>query len=344
VVLPVLTASFLAVARVCLVCAGGVWLGRIGVMNRDFRKSLGRVILLLLLPCMLISKLSINASLDSLCKWAAIPVVALLYAALGMGIGQALVRLLKPSKDLRRAVVAATAFGNSGYIPFTLVAAVAAAAPQFQSDPQAADRGIAFVSVYLMAFSPCLWGIAFPYLGGEHGERLRWRQLLSPPVLSVLAGITLGLVPPFRALLIEEGAPLRVFLDAANVLGAAAIPCGLLILGANLGDRRQTNTEIRRRDIATVCVGRYVLLPALGIPLVLGLFHLGVIPNDPMCLLVLLIEAGVPPATNLAVMCQIHNRNETAMSKLLVWSYIVEIPTLTLLVAVALFLVGKLCA
>jgi len=43
-------------------------------------------------------------------------------------------------------------------------------------------------------------------------------------------------------------------------------------------------------------------------------------------------------------MCQIHNRNETAMSKLLVWSYIVEIPTLTLLVAVALFLVGKLCA
>jgi len=342
-VLSVLTASFLAVARVCLVCAGGVWLGRIGVMNREFRKTLSRVILLLLLPCMLISKLSVNASLDTLLKWAAIPGVALVYAALGMGIGQVLVRVLRPPKDLRRTVVAATAFGNSGYIPFTLVAAVAVAVPQFQSDPQAADRGMAFVSVYLMAFSPCLWGIAFPYLGGNHGERMRWRQLLSPPVVSVLVGIALGLVPPFRALLIEEGAPLRVFLDAANVLGSAAIPCGLLVLGANLGDQRGTTSAIRRRDIATVCVGRCLLLPALGIPLVLALFRLGVIPDNPMCLFVLLIEAGVPPATNLAVMCQIHNRNEAAMSKLIVWSYIIAIPTLTLLVAAALFLVGNLC-
>jgi len=336
------TASFLAVLKIVLVCAAGTWLAWRGIMTAEFRSSLSRVILLLMLPCLLVSKLSVNVNLANLMRWGILPALALVFIVTGMLLGKLLVWACRPPEELRRVLTAATAFGNSGYVPYPLVMALAASAPLFANDPGAADRGIAYISVYLVCMSPCLWGIGFPYLAHKPLGHLKREQLLSPPVISVITAIVLGMTPPLRRLLIEADAPLRIIMDTAELIGMGAIPCALLILGANLATSGSREAQVPPRLILAVAVSRLVILPLVGCGLVMSLLKLGVIPRDPMCALVLMIQASVPPATNLIVMCQVHNRGEAAMSRILVWCYIACIPTLTVFVAIFLWLVSNI--
>jgi len=337
----IFTASFLAVLRIALVCAAGTLLARRGLMDAAFRRALSRLVVAFLLPCFLIAKLSVCTDVSSLLQWGTIPLVAFAYVAIGILIARLFVHLLRVPQELRRPAVAATAFGNSGYIPIPLVVTVAAMAPLFSADPGAADRGVAYVSVYLAGFSPCLWGIAYPYLAGERSAGPWYRRVLSPPVVSALCGIGLGGIPWFRTLAVVPGAPLRVLLDTAELVGHAAVPCGLLILGANLADReRRGKTEVGR-VLAAVCLGRFCVLPVAGCLITFGLLRFGALPDDPMCAFVLMLEAVVPPATNLIVMCQVHHRGEKEMASVLVGSYLVAVPALTLFVAFFLWVAGN---
>lgn len=338
---PIFNASFLAVMKIFLVAAAGAWLTRHGVMTRELRRGLSRIVLLVMLPCLLVSKLSASIDLANLVSWSVLPAAALLYTSVGMFLGEAAQRLSGTPPHLRRIVRAATAFGNSGYLPFPLVVSIAATVPMFRDDPGAADRGIAYISVYLVCYTPVLWGLCFPYLAHEPLGHLKWRQLLSPPVLSVAAGIVLGVVSPLRALFVAADAPFRVILDAAELAGAGVIPCALLILGANLADADAHKETLGLRAVAAVGVGRFLILPAVACGLVVLLRRWQLIPADPMFALVLLIEASTPAATNLIVMCQVHHRGEGAMSNLLFWNYMIAIPALTVLIAVFLGLVGN---
>ncbi len=340
--LDVFTVSLVSVLRVLLVCAAGGWLARRGLMTRDLRTCLGRVVVLLMLPCFLFVNVGARTTLDSLCEWGMLPAFGLIYAAAGLLVGHALVALMRPAEPLRRPMAVATAFGNSGYIPIPLVTSVAATAALFAGDPEAARRGVTFISLYLVGFSPCLWGIAYPYLAGAPTRKAARRHLLSPPILSVLAGILVGVVPWLRGLLIGPGAPLALLTDTADLVGQATIPCALLLLGANLTDPDTQEAHLRTRDVIGVACGKLAVMPLFGCLLTVVCWKRGLIPHDPMFGLVLMLEAAVPPATNLIVMCQAHGKGEAAMSRLLVWSYIAAVPGLTVLVALFLHVLGSL--
>lgn len=340
--LTVLSASFVAVLRIVLVCLAGTWLARRGILDRAFCRALSRLILHLMLPCLLISKLSQSASGSNLAQWAILPLSALLYVAIGFGVGAVLVRVLRPPDELKRIATAAVAFGNSGYIPYPLVTALAATAPLFAGDAGAGDRGVAYVSVYLLCMSPCLWGIGYPYLSHQPLRALRREHILSPPIISALIGLALGVVPPLRDLVVADGAPLRVLIDAAEVVADGVIPCALIVLGANLAEAPAGTGGLPIRTYLGVACGRLVVMPLIGCGFVLLLRRLGVLPPDPMFVLVLLVESAVPAATNLMVMSQVHGRSETAMAWVLVVNNVLAVFTLSLFGGLFLWLLPRL--
>lgn len=342
--LSIFAASFASVLKVLLVCGAGAWLARQGVLNRDCRHRLSRAILLVMLPGLLVAKLSSHASVANLVAWLAIPVSAPCYVVLGLAAGVLVCRLSRPPADTHRSVVAVTAFGNSGYVPISMVTVIAATAPVFAGDPAAADRGIAYVSVYLVVFSPCLWGIGYPLLSGAPLRSLRCSQVLSPPVLSAGVGIVIGACTPLRSLFVEPGGGLRVLVDAAELLGRGAIPCGLMVLGANLAEARGAAGRVPRRALVGVCLARFVVLPLIGCVGVLLLARAGWLVRDPMFAFVLLIESSVPPATNLVVMSQLHRRGEEEMAGLLFWTHIAAAAVLTFTVSLFLWIAGNLWA
>jgi predicted permease len=338
----VLSVSFTAVLRIVLICLAGTWLARRGVLDRAFCRALSRLILHLMLPCLLISKLSASASGANLARWALLPASALLYVGVGFAVGSLMVWIIRPPPAVRRLVTAATAFGNSGYIPYPLVTALAATAPILATDAGAGDRGVAYISVYLLCMSPCLWGIGYPYLAHQPLSSLRREHFLSPPIISALIGLALGLLPPLHALFVANGAPLRVFIDAAGVVGDGVIPCALIVLGANLADTPAKTAELPLRSYVGVACGRLFIMPLFGCLYVLALSRFGLLPADPMFALVLLIESAVPAATNLMVMCQVHERSESAMAWVLVVNNLLAIVTLSLFGALFLWLLPRL--
>lgn len=337
----IFSVSFFSVLQIFLVCLAGTWLAHRGVLNARFRGSLSQLIVGLLLPCLLLSKLSVNASAANLLRWIAMPLSALAFVGLGFLVGAIVLLVAQPPRELRRVVSAATVFGNSGYIPYPLVVAIAATAPMFRDDPNAAERGMAYVSLYLVCFSPCLWGMGFPFLAHRPLRSLRPRQLLSPPIVAAFAGIVIGLVPPLRALFVAEAAPLGILIETADLLGQAVIPCALLLLGANLAEAPR-RPVIPLRVLTGVVWGRLILMPLFGGVYAVTLFKLGLTPDDPMFLLVLMLESAVPPATNLIVMCQLHGKGVMAMSRILVVTYLVAVVTLTLAVAASLWVLTQL--
>ncbi|CBZ25258.1 conserved hypothetical protein [Leishmania mexicana MHOM/GT/2001/U1103] len=65
------------------------------------------------------------------------------------------------------------------------------------------------------------------------------KLMTSPPFLSVLLGIFIGIVPPVRRLF--EHWPLSMVMDAIRLLGEGSIPSSLLLLGANLAGSSSAN-------------------------------------------------------------------------------------------------------
>jgi len=347
----VFTASLAAVARILFAAGVGAWLARRGVLNAQARTVLSRIILFPLLPCLLFSKLSRAASIQNLASWVALPLSAAIYIAAGFAVGRLLTRTFLQDPDERRVFTAASAFGNSGYIPIPLAAALAATSPLFKADPGAAARGIAYISVYLVVMSPCLWGIGYPYLSGRPMRDLSIRQVLSPPVLAALAGILFGVVPGLRAAVAAADAPLQIIEAVAEMLGAGAIPCSLLVMGANIAGDPGPADESHGggpRDgyahIVLLTITRLVILPLIGVCVTTAAAALGLLPPDPMFMMVMLLESCVPPATNLIVMCQLHGRGERRMARAQFWTYVAAAPMLTVNAAVFLWIVRNCTA
>lgn len=336
----IFSVSFLAVFKLVIVILIGVWLGRSGILNKQAREALSKVIIKVMLPSLLIVSLSQNAGIDNLGKWSFLLIAAALFALFGFIIGCLLNRLFRVPTGLRRLVSVATSLGNASYLPMPLLATIAAGAPLFAHDPGAESRSIAYISVYLICHSPLLWLFGYPLLSGKSWREISWRMIANPPLFASGIGLLLAVVPPLNRLIVQPDAPLRVLLDAGQLMSAGVFPCALLILGANLAEKLPAGETVPWNAYAALVLGRLVLMPIIGYAFTLLAWRQGWIPDDPMFALVLMIEASVPPANNLMLMCQMHKRGEAAIARLLLCAYCLAVPSLTIAVTVFLKAVG----
>ncbi len=328
--------SFLAILKLVLVILIGVWLGRSGVLDKSARDALSKIIIRVMLPSLLIVSLSQNAGLDNLGKWSFLLIAAAVFAICGFAIGSIFGRLFRVPKNLRRLLSTSTSLGNASYLPMPLLAAIAVGAPLFANDPGAESRSIAYISVFLMCHSPLLWLFGYPALSGKSWREINWRMILNPPIIASCTGLLLAVVPFLNTLIVQPDAPLRILIDTGQLISHGVFPCALLILGANLAEKLPPGETVPWNAYVALVLGKLIILPAIGYGFTILAWRQGWIPNDPMFVLVLMVEAAVPPANNLMIMCQMHKNGEAAIARLLLCAYCLAIPSLTF--AVMIFL------
>ncbi|CAL4912376.1 unnamed protein product [Urochloa decumbens] len=124
------------------------------------------------------------------------------------------------------------------------------------------------------------------------------KELWSPPSIAALVGFTVGALDKMKSLVTGEGSPLRVIHDSTKLLGDAAIPCTVLILGGNL-TKGISKTVIKPIVVISIIVIRYAVLPACGIGVVTVASKLGFLPRSPLYRYVLLLQSTVPPAMSI---------------------------------------------
>lgn len=70
-----------------------------------------------------------------------------------------------------------------------------------------------------------------------------------------------------------------------------------------------------RRVLGTVGVVRLILMPMASMAIVGGLAALGLLPDDPICRLVLLVEGSMPTAQNLVLLMNLNTNTQPLASR-----------------------------
>ncbi|KAM0946810.1 putative membrane transport protein [Dioscorea sansibarensis] len=147
-------------------------------------------------------------------------------------------------------------------------------------------------------------------------------ELMTPPIVAVIAGFIVGVIPWIKSLLFGLNPPLRVLQDSLKLLGDGLLPCIILILGGNL-TRGLRKSGMKTSVIAAIIGMRYIVLPIAGIGVVRAVNGLGLLPSDTLFAYVLMVQYTVPPAMSIGTMAQLFNAGQEECSVIFLWSYLV---------------------
>ncbi|BBN02914.1 auxin efflux carrier family protein [Marchantia polymorpha subsp. ruderalis] len=158
------------------------------------------------------------------------------------------------------------------------------------------------------------------------------KRIFTPPTAAALAGLTVGLIPPLKALMLG---PLRAITDSADIIGQAMIPVMNLVLGASLVQGASTS-ELPMKTIMGIIIVRLCALPVIGMMMIKIAHDFGFLPEDPLFRFVLMVQYTMPTAMNVGTVAQLHGVGEKEVALILFWSYVTASVFITIWVLVYL--------
>lgn len=157
--------SVSAVSKIVLICAGGAYLQKAGILNKEMRKGVSEMFINLLLPCLLFTRILPTISVETLPKLAWLAAANLVYVSFGLIIGSLSVWVTRPgTASLRKILTATPAIGHANSIPFMLVGLIVSQDPVFDNDVNTAQG---YVGLYLIMHSITLWGVGMNVISKE---------------------------------------------------------------------------------------------------------------------------------------------------------------------------------
>lgn len=321
---------FYTVLQLIILIGLGFGLRKFGKWKDDFFRNISTFLVRIVLPIYLFVRIS-PGSIDDLKKAWIFPLAALVVVGFGLFFGFFMFKFRKMPLGERKAAVALSGFGNSGFIPLSVIEFFPLTLP-VAAEVFGITTPLLFVSAYLLVQSVLLWTLGnYMIIGRERG--LRFREIISPPFIGICIGWLFVLFVP-DAFFTDKSLPFAHFYTALQRLSDLVLPLALIVLGGMIGniDFQQIHVKKALKIVWGVAAVRFLLLPALffGIYFVL-LRHLRLTPPQ---LWVLFIESHVPPALNLSVMTS-HagvNREYTAFAMLFTYIlYLVLFPFFVIL-------------
>ena len=323
-----------SVATIILAAVPGFLLVKFKVLNSEALRLLGKIVVYAALPALLATKLADAISLDSIAELWIFPVSCVIFIFGGFAIAKFANLFLKEKSEFKGVLYTASTLGNAAYLPLPLIVAICAVFPVFMNQPDAATKGITFISAFIVAFSPLSWIFGYNTISAK-GHKIELKYFFPPPVIGILAGLAIGLTPFLKHLLCSPEGFLYPLFESWRIIAAATVPLAMIVLGGRFAIPPK-EASIPNKLTLTIVFIKLFLLPTLAIGYVFLLRYWGIINNDPMIALVLIIEAAVPPANNLILMASMHRVNEHATAKVLFICYTVSTITLTLFITLAM--------
>ena len=348
------TAAIRAISKLLSTCGLGAIASRKRILDKTAVSVMSKLVYNVFQPCLLfvnvcqtVAKSGGDAAISVL------PLAAALQIFVGFIVGKVVSYFMygqEPTDD-SKLLLTCTTFGNSGPLPFVFADALLRAHP----DPTLAPKAVAYISLYLLGWSPLFWVVATTILSkdsnGSAKEKMNalMGRVLSPPVVASLCGLFVGYTPCLRNLLIPANAIFNPVFEAMRTLGSAYLPAVLLVLAASLvppppgpnekvpekapavkGDK----TNFFKKAVA-VYASRFLLMPTLGFFLIkqarAKVPMLANVLSDPMLVFILLLETCMPSAQNSTVILSLNGDSAGAsqMARLLVAVYIAGIPAMS---------------
>ncbi|KAF9139176.1 hypothetical protein BGX30_008285 [Mortierella sp. GBA39] len=190
-----------AVSQVLVVVACGVILSRTGYLSQSAQKSISKVNLYFMTPCLLFTKIASTVNWTQFKAFWPIPVFYLLFTTLSWVVARVGSRLFGFSKDEEKFVIASIVFSNTNSLPMALLQSLAfsAAGDRLLRDADdtreaVAARGISYILFYAIFGNLVRWSYGFSLLvpkdkEEEEQEETEEYTALPPAAPSVLINV-----------------------------------------------------------------------------------------------------------------------------------------------------------
>lgn len=353
-----------AITKLISTCGIGAYAGKVGILDQSALSVLSKLIFNVFQPCLLfvnvastITRQCSGATNSNMASIFLLPFAAILQIFVGYIVGKVVSLFMykdNPSDEGAKQLLACTTFANSGPLPLVFTDGL------FHSHPDHSllGRSAAYISLYLLGWSPLFWIIGPAILKENNGsaenvDKVKARKellqrIFSPPVVGSMVGMMVGFTPILRNLIVSTHGMLNPIFEAMRTLGAAYLPAVLLVLSGSLSPpptaassspSSTPNTALDSKfmlKVVSIYLARFLLMPTIGF----GLYKLGVqyIPGarelfkkDPLLLLVLLLETCMPSAQNTTVILQLQGNKAAAtrLARTLMVVYILGVPAMS---------------
>ncbi len=278
-------AVVMAIFKVFVIIALGYVLKRRRFISEKTVTELTRLVITIIVPCFLFNKVYHQFSIESLKEAYRMGLFAAGLVLMGALFATIASRLLGVGTIRRHSLMAVSSFNNAAYLPIPLVYALL---PQAQ-----ADKAAFYIAIYVLVISPIMWSWGVWLLARKSGPRRSiFKTILTPPAIGILFGVLCALEPCSQV--VER---VNFLVGAAEIIGDALVPLSMIIVGTLLASITISKT-IEPLNVTVVAFIKLILMPGIallfitygGFPKLMGL--------------VMLIQAAVPPAANLAIIAR----------------------------------------
>ena len=304
-----------AVIPVFGVAGLGVFIRKLNWLSEEADKSLLRVCVNVLLPCLILDKSLGNPALTQTSNLLLAPLMGYLL----IGVGMFVAYWMKPLHGLkdateRRTFALTVGMHNYGYVPLPLALLL------FDQ----ATAGVLFL--HIIGVEMAMWTLGVMLLSG--GQVRDWRKLINAPLIAIVLAVTLN------ALGWNARVP-EVVGTGMHWLGGCAIPLALILIGAimadHLGDFHSANGW---RVMSSAVLLRIGLLPVLF--LILAKF----IPMTMEHQRVLVLEAAMPTAVFPVVLSKLYKGDPATAMRAVLATSVVSLVTIPLWIKLGSAFVG----
>ena len=284
----------------------GYLMRKIGILSSEADRSLTRLVVTLLAPCLALDTIIGNDALANPANWILPPLLGFASIVLGIVISRLGARLFRIAEgDARRTFVFTTSLHNYGYIPLPLCHAL------FDRD----TMGVLFG--FYLGVEIAFWSIALAQLTG-HPEEGNWRRAINAPIVAIPTAIVLN------ALGAKEWIPSSIA-TTFHMLAVCAIPLALLLSGALIADHiNKESLQHGSRTILASAAVRIGILPGLV------LLFTKIAPLDVALKSVLVVQAAMPAAIFPIVVTRVHHGDMPTALQVVLGTSIIGLITIPL--------------
>lgn len=294
-----------AVVPVFAVMGLGVFIRKLNWLTEEADKSLMRICVNVLLPCLILDKSFGNPALSQPSNLLLAPLLGYAVVAVGM----LLAFWARPLHGLRDAAAQRTfavtvGMHNYGYVPLPLALLL--------FDQKTA--GVLFL--HIIGVEMAMWTLGVMVLSG--GATRDWHKLLNAPLVAIVLAITLN------ALGWNTQIP-EVMTTGVHWLGGCAIPLALILIGAIMADHLgEFHSANGWRVISTALLLRIGVLPLLF--LILAKY----VPMTTEHQRVLVLEAAMPTAVFPVVLAKLYQGDPATAMRAVLSTAVVSLITIPL--------------
>jgi len=293
----------------------GVFIRKLDWLTEEADKSLMRICVNVLLPCLILDKSLGNPALSQPSNLILAPLIAYLL----IGLGMVAAYWAKPlhglrSPEQRRTFAVAVGMHNYGYVPLPLALLL------FDQS----TAGVLFL--HIIGVEMAMWTLGVMFISG--GASRDWRKLINAPLIAILLAILLN------ALGWDVHVP-QIVSTGLHWLGGCAIPMALILIGAIMADHIGDFHSAHGWRV----MGAGVFL-RLGVFPLIFLLVAKFIPMTTEHQRVLVLEAAMPTAVFPVILAKIYKGDPATAMRAVISTAVLSLVTIPLWIKFGMRLLG----